>query len=93
MKLSHSVKESNSGSWNKRTTLNGKSLKNTNDLQSLNKDTVTKYWQNLECRALFLLPFFYKSSIKERQLKAIKRLVQCRAEMKFAFMAKLGFAI
>lgn len=42
MKLSHSVKESNSGSWNKRTTLNVKSLKKSNDLQSLNKDTVTK---------------------------------------------------
>lgn len=42
MKRSHFVKESNSGSWNTRTMHNGTSLMNTNDLQCLRKDTITK---------------------------------------------------
>ena len=42
MKPAHFMKESDWGSWNKRTVHNGMSLMNTTDLQCLNKNTIIK---------------------------------------------------
>ena len=58
MKPSHFVKESNSGSWNKRTMHNGMSLMNTNDLQCLNKDTFTKLQAKSGMKTTFSIALF-----------------------------------
>lgn len=76
MKQSPFVKESNSGSWNKRTMHNGMSLMNTDDLQCLNKDAVTKLQAKSGMQTTFSIALFKKSNTNERQLKAIKRLVR-----------------